>query len=498
MAQKNDMKKVIIYQVLPRLYGNANNTNKEYGTIDENGAGKMSAFDNKVLKELHDMGVTHIWYTGIIRHASKTDYRKYGVPLSDPVNVKGNAGSPYAICDYYDVDPDIADDVKNRMGEFSELVERTHKAGLKIIIDFVPNHTAVEYNGTFKPFTDENYYPGRLHDGDWTDTAKLNYENKNTWQKMVDILLFWAALGVDGVRCDMAEMVTVDFWEFATKKIRDQYPDFIFIGEVYNPAEYRNYAGKGGFDYLYDKVGMYDTIRQVTTGMTPAYRITEQWQKVDDIKDKMLYFLENHDEQRVASEFFAKDGRNGFPALVTNVFMTKAPFMIYFGQEYGEKAMDKEGYGGVDGRTTIFDYWTPTSVHHKTMGKLTKEEKEVFDVYKKVLTLANKEKALREGDFFDLMYVNPASDHFDNGRQYAFLRKSGDETVLVCTNFSDRDANVKVRIPAHAFDFMSLPTGKHASMELLSGKKGTFVLNPDDSVSLTIPAHFAVAWKIKK
>lgn len=493
------MKKIIIYQVLPRLYGNTNNTNRPNGTLADNGVGKMSAFDARRLKELRQMGVTHIWYTGIVRHASKTDYSAYGLPATNPEYVKGEAGSPYAVCDWYDVDPDIADDVRMRMGEFSQLVERTHKAGLKVIIDFVPNHTARQYVGTYKPFTDENYYPGRICDGDWTDTAKLNYGNHDTWLKMTDILFFWAAMGVDGVRCDMAELVPVDFWEYATRKVKQQYPDFIFIGEVYNPGLYRDYAICGGFNYLYDKVGMYDMLRQVINGREPTFRITEQWQKVDDIKDRMLYFLENHDEQRIASDFFAADARKAFPALMTAVLMTKSPFMLYAGQEYGERAMDAEGFGGVDGRTSIFDYWNPATYYRKAVGQLTDEERGVCEVYSTVLRMANGEKAFQKGDFFDLMYVNRYSETFDDGRQYAFIRKYKDETIVVCTNFSDRDVRVSINIPQHAFECLSLPQGEVSAKELFTGEERTFLFEKDSTqVAMNIPAYYAAAWKIKK
>ena len=100
--------KVIIYQIFTRLFGNRNVTRKVDGTIAENGCGKLADFTPKVLKDIAAMGVSHVWYTGIIRHATQTDYSKYGVPRQHPAVVKGKAGSPYAITDYYDVDPDLA------------------------------------------------------------------------------------------------------------------------------------------------------------------------------------------------------------------------------------------------------------------------------------------------------------------------------------------------------------------------------------------------------
>ncbi len=143
--------RIIIYQVLTRLHGNRCQTRKPFGTLQENGCGKMNDFTPTVLKQLREMGISHVWYTGILRHATMTDYSRYGIPQQHPAVVKGKAGSPYAVCDYYDVDPDLAVDVSKRMEEFERLVNRTHRAGLKMIIDFVPNHVARQYHSIAKP-----------------------------------------------------------------------------------------------------------------------------------------------------------------------------------------------------------------------------------------------------------------------------------------------------------------------------------------------------------
>ena len=535
--------KIIIYQIFTRLYGNRCQTRKPFGTIEENGCGKLNDFTPTVLKQIREMGVSHVWYTGVIRHATMTDYSKYGIPRQHPAVVKGQAGSPYAITDYYDIDPDLAVDVEKRMEEFEKLVSRTHRAGMKVIIDFVPNHVARQYKSICKPAgvkdlgEDDNpnvgfdpqhnnfyYCPGQqftpyfdLYHGekepyteipakatgndcfhnapgmnDWYETVKLNYgkdyngswsmlnEQCSTWHKMLDILLFWAGKGVDAFRCDMAEMVPAEFWAWATAKVRQQYPDIRFIGEVYNPNEYRHYIASG-FDYLYDKVGMYDAMRDVICHRRNTDAITWAWQQTDDIHDHMLYFLENHDEQRIASDFFAGNGEKGVPALVVNALMQKNPFMLYAGQEWGERGMDKEGFSGCDGRTTIFDYWS----FEKHFDSLTL-------IYNKVLNIARTEKAVAEGQMFDVMYAN--KQYY---RQYAFLRKAGKDILLVVANFDDAPLTMQLTIPDHAFSYLEMMEKAYEAEDLLTGNRSKLVLMRDQQIAVSLPARGAVVLKVK-
>lgn len=548
------MDKVIIYQIFTRLFGNRNVTRKVDGTIAENGCGKLADFTPKVLKDFAAMGVSHVWYTGIIRHATQTDYSKYGVPRQHPAVVKGKAGSPYAITDYYDVDPDLAVNVNERMQEFEQLVERTHAAGLKMVIDFVPNHVARQYHSVCKPqgvvdlgadddpqqgFNPQNnfyYCPGErftpffdLYQGekeayieepakatgndhfdnapsktDWYETVKLNYgvdyyagrigyfdPIPDTWYKMTEILLFWASKGVDAFRCDMAEMVPAEFWRFATKTVREDFPDIKFIGEVYNPYDYRRYL-LNGFDWLYDKVGMYDTMRSVICHHAPTSAISNAWQQTDDIREHMLYFLENHDEQRIASDFFAADGRKGVPAMIASVLMQQNPFMLYAGEEYGERGMDREGFSGNDGRTTIFDYWSVDTLCRAAQKKLTADEQQLFDIHKKTMLIARKEKAVSDGAFFDLMYVN---GHLQ--RQYAFLRKADNDLLLVVANFDDQDVDIDVNLPAHAFDYLKIKECTAMATDLLTKDKLSMMLRPDGAVRMNVGAHSGRVWKVK-
>lgn len=550
------MKKPIIYQVFTRLFGNRNTSCVENGTIEDNGCGKMNDIDMRTLRRIRDLGATHVWYTGLLRHATQTDYSRYGIPVQNAEVVKGRAGSPYAITDYYDVDPDLAVDVENRMAELDALIERTHKAGLKVVIDFVPNHVARQYKSVCKPlgmkdlgedddtnlhFSIKNnfYYcwgqklnlcniaapqtyeenPAKATGNDrftscpdrndWYETVKLNYgidycdaggrsehfsPIPDTWHKMTAILLFWAKKGVDAFRCDMAEMVPAAFWQWATDKVKFSYPEIMFIGEVYNPALYRSYIGSG-FDWLYDKVGMYDCVRNAICGYGRADEITLQWQATDDISRHMLYFLENHDEQRIASDFFAGDARKALPGLLVSVLMQNNPFMLYAGQEFGETGMDKEGFSGKDGRTTIFDYWTVESLRRGYYDRraMTAEEKRLENIYKYVLNLANAEKAFTNGEFFDLMYMN----HHIGEHQYAFLRKADNELMLVVANFSRDEASCDVVIPSHAIDYLAIPEKEYTATDLLSNEQCVMAVAGDQSVTVTVPPYGGRIYKIE-
>lgn len=552
-------KKIIIYQVFTRLFGNQNKTCQTDGSIKVNGCGKMNDFSKQALHEIRKLGITHIWYTGLLAHASQTDYTAYGIPKNHPSIVKGKAGSPYAIRDYYDIDPDLAEHVDKRMTEFHNLIKRTHECGLKAIIDFVPNHVARQYHSLVKPekvkdlgedddctkaFDPQNnfyYIPGQKLEGeidfyspemgnyeempakatgndrfnacpnrsDWYETVKLNYgvdyinhtgghftPIPDTWYKMEEILTYWAQKGIDGFRCDMAEMVPCEFWGWVIPRIKTKYPYIIFIAEVYNPNEYRNYIYNGHFDYLYDKVGLYDTLRNITSGYCSATAITRCWQNVDDIQEHMLNFLENHDEQRIASDFFAGNPFKAIPAFIVSACLRKNPIMIYFGQELGEKGMDCEGFSGQDGRTSIFDYWCVDSIYRwNNHGRwnnhlLNDKEKELRHFYETILHICKNERAISKGEFFDLMYVNLNGWQMNEHKQYAFLRKYANEILLVLVNFGETPAEIAVNIPQHAFEYLQItPLKNYSCQDLLSGRPETINFSPDCPACTTLPAY---------
>ena len=554
------MAKPIIYQLFPRLYTNSVSNCVPNGSIEENGCGKMNEITPTVLRSIRDLGVTHVWYTGVIEHAHKTDYTAFGITKDNAHVVKGNAGSPYAIKDYYDIDPDIAVDVPNRIEEFKALVRRTHECGMKVIIDFVPNHVARCYHSDAKPvgisdfgendnkdmfFCPNNnfYYIPRqqfaptfsLGEGDdeyvefpakatgndcftafpgqndWYETVKLNYgvdygngcryfnPTPDTWFKMLHILRYWAGMGIDGFRCDMVCMVPVDFWRWAIPQVKEKYPDLLFIAEIYDVGQYRDYIYNGHFDYLYDKVNLYDRLRAIMCSNVSAANITSCWQTVDGISDYMLNFLENHDEQRIASEQFAGDAVKAKPALVVSATMSRAAMMIYQGQELGEKGADSEGFSGCDGRTTIFDYWSvPTLRRRYNEGKcdtalLSEDEVALMEYYKRVLTLCTEEKAISEGGFFDLMYVN--YENVNPHKHFVYLRHIQGETLLILANFDDNAATVQVEIPKHAFECLNLTQGQYDARELLHGDSKEATLCIGNRFEVSVNAYDAVIWK---
>lgn len=557
-------RKPIIYQLFPRLFTNTNTACIPNGTLAQNGVGKMNQITDTVLQGIKQLGVTHIWYTGLIEHATKTDYTAEGiVPADNPYVVKGEAGSPYAIKDYYDIDPDLAESVPDRMAEFEALVARTHDNGMEVVIDFVPNHTARRYHSDVAPAgiedfgahddtnmffsPDNNYYyitrqlfapsidlgtgkqayiefPAKAtgddcftafpSSGNWYETVKLNYGRDpmngsghyspipDTWFKMLNILRYWASKGVDAFRCDMAHMVPIEFWQWAIPNVKDRYPHIKFIAEIYDVGLYRDFINVAGFDYLYDKVNLYDTLRGIQTANHSAATITSCWQAVDGIQPHMLNFLENHDEQRFGSKFYAGDPAKVIPSLVVSSMISTGPMMIYMGQELGEQATDSEGFSGYDGRTTIFDYWSVGTLRrwynegNPDGSQLTPRERWLRAKYATILRLCNTEKAIAHGRFYDLMYVNYQNPTLNPHRQYVFMRSYDGVTLFIAANFASESCDLSVNIPRHALEMLNIPEGNVMSRELLTGETDVKTISATEPFRTMIPPYDAVVWKI--
>ena len=550
--KENMKKKEVVYQVFTRLFGNTNTTNKPWGTLEENGVGKFNDFTDLALKEIKDLGVTHIWYTGVPHHDVITDYTKYGISNDDPDIVKGRAGSPYAVKDYYNVNPDLAVNVDNRLEEFEALIERSHKAGLKVIIDIVPNHVARNYQSLSNPKgasdfgaeddktktydVNNNFYynPGEAFKvpeplggektdlvdskftevpakwtgngsrasqpdvNDWYETVKVNYgispdgrkdfdelpdgfDNEDykkhfefwsdktvpsSWIKFKDIALYWTAKGVDGFRYDMAEMVPVEFWSYMNSHIKMKNPEAFLLAEVYNPSLYRDYIKRGKMDYLYDKVQLYDTLKHVMQGHGSTDNIPPILSDLGDIEHHMLHFLENHDEQRIASPEFAGSAEKGKPAMVVSATSSTAPTMIYFGQEFGEPGAEDLGFGDPS-RTSIFDYGSVPSmvrrVNNKKFdgGQSTADEKALRDFYKRLLNFTINSSALM-GDYQDIQHYNHQNTEWYNDKVLSFVRWSDDEKLIIISNFNaDNTYGFELQLPEDLVQKLELKDGEY-------------------------------------
>ncbi|WP_375240852.1 alpha-amylase family glycosyl hydrolase [Polaribacter sp.] len=557
-------KKVVVYQVFTRLFGNTNTTNKPWGTIEENGVGKFNDFTDKALKEIKDLGITHIWYTGVPHHDVIRDYTAFGISNDDPDVVKGRAGSPYAVKDYYNVNPDLAENVANRLEEFEALIDRSHKNGLKVIIDIVPNHVARNYQSLTNPKgtkdfgadddtsvvydVDNNFYytPNKAFEVpdflngykplggeknvlsdqkfeeypakwtgngsksvkpsfyDWYETVKVNYgispEGKkefdelpqgfdnedykkhfkfwqdkkvpNSWVKFRNIALYWTAKGVDGFRYDMAEMVPVEFWSFMNSAIKMKNPNAFLLAEVYNPKMYRDYIKKGKMDYLYDKVQLYDTIKHVMQGHGLTDNIPPIQEELKDIEHHMLHFLENHDEQRIASPEFAGSAEKGKPAMVVSTTISTAPTMVYFGQEFGEDGSENAGFG-TPSRTSIFDYVGVPSlqrwVNNKQFdgGKSTKQELALRDFYKRLLNFTIKSDALM-GNYKDIHKYNRDNTANYSSKILSFVRWSENEKLIIVSNFDDqKEFEFNLEVPANIINKWNLKDGDYVVKDQL-------------------------------
>ena len=543
-----------IYQLFVRTFGNKNKDVVFDGDKSQNKCGTFADINDKALDALKTLGITHIWLTGVIRHSSMTAYPELGIKSSNPLITKGKAGSPYSIMDYYDIDPDLAVNPKNRMEEFEDVMQRIHDKGLKVIIDFIPNHLAREYKSLCKPMyvedfgvndnkniafaKDNNFYycpdqqlviPGQQSTvtelvevpwlrqaqptqflefpakasgndvfspnpsvNDWYDTVKLNYgvdyQNNNrcfepipnTWYKMLDIMTYWCEKGVDGFRVDMAEMVPVEFWRWSINMLRENYEP-IMIAEIYQPHLYKEFI-YAGFDYLYDKVGLYNTLENIYRYGQRADSITNVWNDLQGLGDVMLRFMENHDELRLASEHFVGDAFKALPAVTMAALMNRGPFMIYNGQESGENAKGAPGFSGDDGRTSIFDY-TVMPKHQNWMADgrfdgsdFTDEQKRLFNFYSELLNFRLNSSAINKGAFYDLMWVNPWYSNFDPQYVYAFLRYHDEDRLLVVVNFNQNESRYcEVKISEDAVEYMRLRTtdnGKQSTAtDVFTGEK---------------------------
>lgn len=580
MAATNQGGKIVIYQVFTRLFGNRNTTNKEWGTVEENGVGKFGDFTDEALKGIREFGTTHIWYTGVPHHAVIRDYTAYGISNDDPDVVKGRAGSPYAVKDYYNVNPDLAVDPAKRLEEFKALVQRTHRHGMKVMIDIVPNHVARGYQSISSPAgvrdfgadddtsvayrRDNNFYyiPGdsfRVPDGsvplggeahpladgkfdehpakwtgngsrlaqpnahDWYETVKVNYgvrpdgthdfpalpetlrgasfqehaafwsgkDVPDSWIKFREIALYWLDFGVDGFRFDMAEMVPVAFWSYLNSSIKMKDPNALCLAEIYNRDLYRSYIQLGLMDVLYDKVDFYDTMKRIMQGHAPASDLIPIIDALRDVDSHMLHFLENHDEQRIASPEFAGDARVGMPGMTVSALVGKGPSMLYFAQALGERADRNAGFGSAS-RTSIFDYWGLETLNRWANGGkydgalLSGGEKALRRHYTALLSFSAKSQAMK-GGYADLHRYNLSNGENYTERHFSFARWSGGSRVVVLVGFDrDNGAQIDLRIPEALVAEWGLEDGTYGLKDVFDGSSRRLVVEHGRGVIRTV------------
>jgi glycosidase len=543
----------VIYQLMVRTFSNTNETRKTHGTILENGCGKFAGITETALASLKEMGFNWIWLTGVLEQASGTAYPDR--PADSPDILKGIAGSPYAIKDYFDVCPDYAVDPGKRLLEFEELVKRCHSLDLRVMIDFVPNHVARSYESDVRPEwsfgNDDNrevffhrdnhfYYLGANDAGggaplklptagmpgcdglfapeadygrvtgnnvvswapsinDWYETVKLNYGHDftqgratghlpgpdavvavvpKTWRTMDEILAHWQKLGVNGFRVDMAHMVPMEFWAWAVKRARDRHVDVFFSAEAYENDPAKLTDGNvmdelihAGFDAVYDDPsydvleGLYDSGKWAND-LDPLTFTGMRFHR-------SLRYAENHDEVRIASpkEWGGLGMKVGRPVSAVLFAMGRGPVMLYHGQEVGEPAAGREGFGGDDARTTIFDYWSmPEFAKWVNGGKydggrLSDEQRDLRDWYGKLIRITQA-PAFTAGEFYGLNHANlenpefgrVGDETFSGHWLYAFLRHDSNsgESYLVVANFHGSETlhGVHVSLPDDAWNFM--------------------------------------------
>ena len=547
--------KIVIYSALTRLWGNKNATRQPHGTLSENGSGKLRDFTPEALAYIRSLGATHVWYIGLLEHATKTDYSAQGIRPDHPDTVKGQAGSPYAVKDYYDVDPDLAEDPHTRQTELDALIERTHQAGLQVLMDFIPNHVARTYHSdacpegvadlgatddvqlAFSPRNNFYYLPGTSlilplstesspytecparatgNDcfspypsiNDWYETVKLNYgvdycggsslhtaPLPDTWVKMRDILCYWAGRGVDGFRCDMTELVPPAFWAWAIPSVREQYPQILFLAEIYQPHRYGEYL-RAGFDYLYDKVGVYDFLIGLGKGERNAADFTAVRDAVGGDQAAMCYFTENHDEQRLASDFIFSSARQGFLATAVAALSGGNPLLLYFGQELGEQGMDTEGFSGRDGRTTIFDYWSLDKLQRLEAGRyttaqLTAEEARLLSDYQCLATCYT-DPIIRSGAYYGL---RPEGE--GKAQVLVFVRSTSEGLYLVVANFAPTTAEVSLPFSADFFTTTGHQEGTaYRATEQMTKAVDFLCLTPLAPLRFTLAPHALKVYRL--
>ena len=366
----------VIYEIYPRAFSQQGNFNAITARLDQ----------------LKDLGVTILWLMPI--HPIGQEKKK------------GTIGSPYAVRDYYAINPDYgtADDLKR-------LVREAHARGLKVIIDIVANHTSWDSVLMKHPEFYKRDAKGNItYPYDWYDIAALNYGNQELRRYMTEMLKYWLReFDLDGFRCDVAGEVPTDFWESARVELEKIKPDIVMLAEAHK-AELLVKA----FDLDYSWP-LHTALTQVLQGRAPASTLRVEWEKeVNEWAKGALHmrFSDNHDERRAIARF-------GEPAALAAsglVFTLDGVPMIYNGMEVGDTT--ESGAPALFEKLPIF--WP-----------IAERRPEFPKFYKEMMALRRASRALRRGT---LEWIRNS----DESSVVSFVRRAEGEEVLVTINFSNR------------------------------------------------------------
>jgi glycosidase len=366
-------------------------------------------------------------------------------------NRKGTMGSYYSISDYTAINPEFG-----TMADFDALVAAAHREGLKVLLDWVPNHTAFDHPWitqhtdwyvTRADGTVINARDNEGHDTDWTDVAELNYDNPALRRAMIDAMRWWLEHGkVDGFRCDVAGGVPLDFWLQARKELLTVRPDLFMLAEAEDPRIHAAFDMTYGWEF-------HHLLNAVAQGKMPAPAVDQYLARQDSAYGRdayHLYFTSNHDENSWNGSEFERMGANAQAAFVLAATLRGSMPLLYTGQEVSLRK-----------RLRFFEKdtvdWSGPSLapfYHA-----------LFDLKHTHAALAN---GAAGGDQTTL--------HMDAGeRVYAFVRSRGSDVVLVALNFGDAPVSAAYRDLRQAGRFTDWFT--RAAVDLATAGK------------LEIPAH---------
>jgi glycosidase len=366
----------VIYEIYPRAFSQQGNFNAITARLDE----------------LKDLGVTILWLMPI--HPIGQEKKK------------GTIGSPYAVRDYYGINPDYgtADDLKR-------LVREAHARGLKVIIDIVANHTSWDSVLMKHPEFYKHDAQGNItYPYDWYDIAALNYGNAELRRYMTDMLKHWLReFDLDGFRCDVAGEVPTDFWENARRELEQIKPDIVMLAEAHKPE-----LQVTAFDLDYSWP-LHTALTNALQGRGRASDLRVEWEK--EVKEwprgaLHMRFSDNHDERRAIARF----GEPAALAASALMFTLDGVPMLYNGMEVGDTT--ESGAPALFEKMPIF--WA-----------IAERRKEFPEFYKKIMALRRSSVALRRGT---LEWLHNS----DEARVVTFVRRAPGAEVLVAINFSNR------------------------------------------------------------